>query len=141
MSSYGNTTEIGFTGTKVATETCGQVRLLNTSMTVWLYWICVYVTGVVLGFAIADVDCTTNCGIGSPGTLVVGDKVTEDPASMAGTSRSKRMVSTQKVAVILVALAFGFGLPRRNAISCAPPPNRGCAAAVEIEMVSVLAIV
>ena len=80
---------IGVAGTNVATETCGQVKPLKTSMTVCVYWIWVYVIGVVLGAEIAEFVWTANCGIGSPRTALAGDRIIEDPASMTGTERLK----------------------------------------------------
>jgi hypothetical protein len=96
---------IGFKGTSVATETCGQVSVLKFSDTFWVYWIWVYCAGNCFALGIADVAVTLNTGAGAPvGT--VGTAFCDSPIFSGPTSIWVWIVSTQKIADMSAASAL-----------------------------------
>src|SRR5215469_4768969 len=134
-------------GTRVATETCGQVRVLKFKRTCCEYWICVDLTVIRRAAVISIGGCTRNFGTGCPASPVSAWIVNGGcPGLWTGTTMTCSTVSIQNVAVICKACAFGpaaaglvkaAGSPRRKAMLSAPPPNSGVAGLVETKIVVV----
>src|SRR5258707_10402241 len=104
-------TGTGLAGTSVATETCGQRRPLKFRMTCCEYWICVAVAMIERGAVIATGGFTRNSGTGCPAAPACPGMISGGwPGSKTGTSTVYSTVSTQNVASILVAWAFGWEL-------------------------------
>src|ERR1035438_10094136 len=84
---------------------------------------------------------TRNLGTGCPSAPVgAGMSSGGWPGSKTGTSMVNSTVSIQNVASIFVVWAFGVvavALPSRKAMLSVPPPNRGEAGSLEMEMMVV----
>src|SRR5215469_15371308 len=90
---------------------------------------------------------TRNSGTGCPAALVCAGMISGGwPGSKIGTLMANSTVSIQNVASILRVWAFGCAgmaaaLPSRKAMLSVPPPIRGAAGALEMEMTVVEVIV
>src|SRR6516162_9670007 len=99
---------MGPTGTSVATETCGQVRVLKFRKTRCEYWICVAVTVIDRGAVMAAGGFTRNSGTGCPGASGLPEMISAGwPGWKTGTSMVYSTVSIQNVASIFRVWAFG----------------------------------
>ena len=66
---YGSAIGMGSFGTSVATETCGQVRLLKFRKTVCVYWSCVYVTSIWVFSVVSVTGVTSKLTTGPPAVV------------------------------------------------------------------------
>src|SRR6266516_642580 len=133
--------EIGLLGTSVATEECGQVRGLKFRKTSCEYWSCLALTVIGRGAVMGTGGSTRNSGTGCPAAPVCAGMISGGwPGSKIGTSMVNSTVSIQNVAAMFTVWAFGalaVASPFRKAMLTVPPPNRGTAGWLEMEMMVV----